>query len=122
MENSIHYILEKIQLRSYNQKFNILQATSGTTNQTRKKYRELIEKVRMITNCYKNSDIVNYVQAHLDFILSNCRHNFLKSRNIFDQESYSLTILPKELRKSYLYALIVQKIGRIKMCIEIFTL
>ena len=53
IENSTHTFLEKIQLGSYNQKFNILKATSSTTNQTRKKYRELIEKVRIITNSYK---------------------------------------------------------------------
>ena len=67
---SLHTFLEKIQLDSYNQKFNVLKATSGTTNQTRKKYRELNEKVRMIANSYKNSDITSYIQALAHLTLS----------------------------------------------------
>ena len=84
--------LEQIQLDSFNQKFNILKTTSGTTSQTRKKYRELNEKIRMITNSYKNSDIVKICSSSgsfntlLDFILSAfcCAFNcFSKNHKVF---------------------------------------
>ena len=64
---SIHTFLEKIQLDSYNQKFNILKAPSGTINLSRKKYRDLNEKVQQITSSYTDSNLLSYIRslAHL---------------------------------------------------------
>ena len=66
---SIHTFLEKIQLDSYNQKFNILKASSGTINLSRKKYRDLNEKVQQITSSYTDSDLLSYIRslAHLTY-------------------------------------------------------
>ena len=66
---SIHTFLEKIQLDSYNQKFNILKASSGTINLSRKKYRDLNEKVQQITSSYTDSNLLSYIRslAHLTY-------------------------------------------------------
>ena len=61
---SIHTFLEKIQLDSYNQKFNILKASSGTINLSRKKYRDLNEKVQQITSSYTDSNLC-LISVHL---------------------------------------------------------
>ena len=66
---SIHTFLEKIQLDSYNQKFNILKASSGIINLSRKKYRDLNEKVQQITSSYTDSNLLSYIRslAHLTY-------------------------------------------------------
>ena len=66
---SIHTFLEKNQQDSYNQKLNILKASSGTINLSRKKYRDLNKKVQQITSSYTDSNLLSYIRslAHLTY-------------------------------------------------------
>ena len=66
---SIYKFLEKIPLDSYNQKFKILKASSGTINLSLKKYRDLNETFQQITRSYTDSNLLSYIRslAHLNY-------------------------------------------------------
>ena len=55
--------LEKISLDATNQKFNIIKATSGNENKSRKKYRVINENVKNIVNNFKTDDVISYLRS-----------------------------------------------------------
>ena len=60
---SVHTFLEQIKLDAANQKFNIMKAMGGNSNSSRKKYRELNEKVKNICNNFNKDSILTYLYS-----------------------------------------------------------
>ena len=60
---SVHTFPEQIKLDAANQKFNILKAMGGNSNPSRKKYRELNDKVKNICNNFNKDSILTYLYS-----------------------------------------------------------
>ena len=60
---SVHTFLEQIKLDAANQKFNIMKAMGGNSNPSRKKYRELNEKVKNICKNFNKDSILTYLYS-----------------------------------------------------------
>ena len=60
---SLQTFLNKIQMDSTNQKFNILKAMGGTQNQGWKKYRDIHAKTQNISSNFNKDHVVDYLYA-----------------------------------------------------------
>ena len=66
---SLYIFLNKIQMDSSDQKFNVLKAMGGTQYQGQIKYRDIHEKIQNVSSNFNKDHVVDYLYAlaHLTF-------------------------------------------------------